>query len=88
MIYNYIQTVNIKFTFEIENDDKTLPFLDISIKRVNGNFETSVYRKQTFTGLFTNFESFLPTAFTDCCFHFLSLVSLLQHLLLLSNFSR
>jgi hypothetical protein len=49
---------NIKFTFEIENDDKTLPFLDISIKRVNGNFETSVYRKPTFTGLFTNFESF------------------------------
>jgi hypothetical protein len=49
---------NIKFTFEIENDDKTLPFLDISIKRVNGNFETFVYRKPTFTGLFTNFESF------------------------------
>ena len=41
---------NIKFTFEIENDDKTLPFLDISIKRVNGNFETnSVYRKPTIT---------------------------------------
>jgi hypothetical protein len=55
MIYNYIQTVNIKFTFEIENDDKTLPFLDISIKRVNGNFETSVYRKPTFTGLFYKF---------------------------------
>jgi hypothetical protein len=27
---------NIKFTFEIENDDKTPPFLDISIKHVNG----------------------------------------------------
>jgi hypothetical protein len=54
---------NIKFTFEIENDDKTLPFLDISIKRVNGNFETFVYRKPTFTGLFTNFESFLPIAY-------------------------
>jgi hypothetical protein len=40
-----------------------LPFLDISIKRFNGNFETSVYRKPTFTGLFTNFESFLPTAY-------------------------
>jgi hypothetical protein len=40
---------NIKFTFEIENDDKTLPFLHIIIRRVNGNFETSVYRK-----LFTN----------------------------------
>jgi hypothetical protein len=49
---------NIKFTFEIENDDNILPFLDISSKRFNGNFEISVYRKPTFTGLFTNFESF------------------------------
>ena len=33
------------------------------ISVLNGNFElTSVYRKPTFTDLFTNFESFLPTA--------------------------
>ena len=54
---------NIKFTFEIENDDQTLPFLDISIKRTDGKFETSVYRKSTFTGLFTNFENFLPISY-------------------------
>jgi hypothetical protein len=68
---------NIKFTFEIENDDNTLPFLDISLKRVNGNFETSVYRKPTFTDLSTNFERFLLTAGLQKRFHFLSLVSLL-----------
>ena len=39
---------NIKFTFEIENDDQTLPFLDISVKRTDGKFETSVYLHQTF----------------------------------------
>jgi hypothetical protein len=38
----------------------------------------SVYRKTTFTGLFTNFESFLPAACLQERFHFLSLVSLIQ----------
>ena len=46
---------NIKFTREIESNS-TLPFLDISIIRKNGVFETSVYQKPTFTGLFTNFQ--------------------------------
>ena len=52
----------INFTCEIEAD-KTLPFLDIKIQRSNGSFVTSVYRKPTFTGLFTNFESFIPLVF-------------------------
>ena len=42
---------------------KTLPFLDITISRSNDSFITSVYRKPTFTGLFTNFESFLPVIY-------------------------
>ena len=43
--------------------DNTLPFLDINICRSNGSFLTSVYRKPTFTVLFTNFESFLPITY-------------------------
>ena len=35
-------------------------FLDIKISRENNKFVTSVYRKPTFTGVFTNFESFIP----------------------------
>ena len=50
---------NIKFTIEHEKDKK-LPFLDILISFKNGRFETSVYRKDTFSGLFMNFRSFLP----------------------------
>ena len=50
---------NIKFTIETEKDKK-LPFLDVLITSNNGNFETSVYRKMTFTGLFMNYRSFLP----------------------------
>lgn len=34
-----------------------------NIRRSNGIFVTSVYRKPIFTGLFTNFERFLSTAF-------------------------
>ena len=54
------QHANKKFTTEIETFNKTLSFLDIQIKRSNSSFTTSVYQKPTFTGLFTNFHSFIP----------------------------
>ena len=41
---------NIRFTCELENNLK-LPFLDILITRDNTSFCTSVFRKQTFTGM-------------------------------------
>ena len=59
------QHPNIKFTCEIESNS-TLPFLDISITRKNSRFETSVYQKPTFTGLFTNFHSFIPFQYKRC----------------------
>ena len=36
-----------------------LSFLNIKISRVNNKFVTSVYRKPTFRGVFTNFQSFI-----------------------------
>ena len=58
---NYLnkQHKNIKFTSEIE-ENGSLSFLDISIARENNKLVTSVYRKPTFSGIFTNFESFIP----------------------------
>ena len=53
------QHKNIKFTSEIE-ENGSLSFLDITITRENNKFVTSVYRKPTFSGIFTNFESFIP----------------------------
>ena len=54
---------NIKFTDEKENLNK-LPFLDVQIEKLeNGNFQTSVYRKPTFTDLLTNFRSFVPFSY-------------------------
>ena len=50
---------NIKFTVEFE-ENNTIPFLDILIKRCNHTFSTSIYRKKTFTGLYTKWDSFTP----------------------------
>ena len=46
----------LKFTFEKEKDE-CLPFLDVYVERTDIGFETSVYRKPTFTGLYLRWES-------------------------------
>jgi len=53
---------NIKFTYEMENNN-CIPFLDVLVSRTENNIATSVYRKPTFTGLGTNYLSFIPTLF-------------------------
>ena len=61
---NYLngQHKNIKFTSETENEN-SISFLDIKITRENNKFMTSVYRKPTFSGVFPNFESFIPKSY-------------------------
>ena len=49
--YLNCQHLNIKFTSEI------------GVRRVSNRFSTSIYRKVTFSGVFTNFESFVPVSF-------------------------
>ena len=58
---NYLnkQYKDIKFTLEIEKNG-SLSFLDIIITHENNKFVTSVYRKPSFSGGFTNFKSFIP----------------------------
>ena len=46
----------ITFTFEGENE-QCLSFLDVTVKRSNNKFITSVFRKTTFSGLGTNYFS-------------------------------
>ena len=60
--YLNLQHANIKFTSETEMNN-SLSFLDIKIVRENNKFTTSVYRKPTFSGVFTNFESFIPNSY-------------------------
>ena len=48
------------FSFEEEKNGK-MSFLDVEISRENGKFVTTVYRKPTFSGVYTHFESFLTS---------------------------
>ncbi|CAF4227154.1 unnamed protein product, partial [Rotaria sordida] len=52
---------SIKFTRKIEDNDK-LEFLHIQVIRSSEQqcFETTLYRKPTFTGLLTNWNSYIP----------------------------
>ena len=61
---NYLnrQHKSIKFTSETENEN-SISFLDIKITRNNHKVMTSVYRKRTFSGVFTNFGSFIPKSY-------------------------
>ena len=56
------QHPNIKFTFEKEKDGK-LAFLDVLISKTDQDLCTSVYRKMTSVGLYTNFVSFTPYSY-------------------------
>ena len=50
---------NITFTAEISTDNK-LPFLDTLVTFNNNSFSTDLYRKKTFTGLYSDFASLSP----------------------------
>ena len=58
------QHPNMNFTTESE-DDNSLPFLDVYVTRVQSSFITSVYRKPTFSGVYTHFTSYLPSVYKE-----------------------
>ena len=60
--YLNMQHGNIQFTSETEANGH-LPFLDCNINRENNRFVTSVFRKQTFTGLGLSYFSHCPNIF-------------------------
>ena len=76
---------NTQFTIDFENNQQ-IPFLDVSVKRLDNSFLTSIYRKKTFTGLYTKWDSFTPRKYkinfirtlTYRCLRICSSSSLLQ----------
>ena len=53
---------NIKFTSEFEEND-SFSFLDVKITCSNNQLVTSIFHKATFSGVFTNFKSFMSVAY-------------------------
>ena len=64
LFLNYFNSChkNVKFTSEKETNNK-LSFLDFEISRDKNQFITSVYRKLTFSGVFSHFDSFIFRAY-------------------------
>ena len=55
------------FSMETERQNK-FSFLDIEVIREQGKFSTTIYRKPTFSGVYSNFESFLPSETHLVCY--------------------
>ena len=57
---NYLNSKhrNIRFTCEKEHNN-SMPFLDVLITRTSNGFKTSFYHKPTFSGIYSNFNSFI-----------------------------
>ena len=59
---NY-QHPNIKFTCELEKTNNNVSFLDVKMCREDNKLTTSVFKKPTFSGVFTNFDSFITISY-------------------------
>ena len=53
-----IKQRNIRFTCEKEHNN-SVPFLDVLITRTRNGFKTSMYQKPLFSGVYSNFNSFI-----------------------------
>ena len=64
LFFEYLNSrhANIKFTFE-KQCDNNLPFLDVLINNSPSACITSVFHKRTYTGLLTNFFSYVPRCY-------------------------
>ena len=56
------QHINIKFTVEKEENGQ-LAFLDVDVTRTETGFVTGTYRKPTFSGVYSNYRSLIPTEY-------------------------
>ena len=74
LFLNYLNSQHINIKFTCENEAENQPnFLDVTVHRKDNKFETSVYRKPTFTGLGLRYGSFVPKSYK------INLISCLIH---------
>ena len=74
LFVNYMNSKhkNIKFTFETE-DSNNFSFVDVKITHENKRFVTSIFRKATSSGIFTNSNSFIFDSYKTGLVHTLLL---------------
>ena len=61
--YSYLNSCHLNISLTMENEkDNRMSFLDVNIICEKDKFTTSVYRKPTFSGIYTHFDSFLPSS--------------------------
>ena len=59
---NYVNKQHKKMVFVPDNEkDNCISFLDISVIRKEGSLVSNIYRKPTFSGVYTSYNSFMPT---------------------------
>ena len=54
--------INKSFSMETKEENK-LSFLFVEVIREQSKFTTTIYRQPTFSGVYSNFESFLPSVY-------------------------
>ena len=66
----YINTChpNIQFTCGEESNNK-ISFLDVSITRMKNKLVTSLYRKKTYSGVYMNYNNFVPLKYKKDLIH-------------------
>ena len=58
---SYFSSCHVNLTFKVQiEQNKKISFLDVNIICEQGKVVTSIYRKPTFSGVCTRFDSFLP----------------------------
>ena len=64
LFLNYLNNQDplIKITREVERDGY-ISFLDVKVAKVNRGFKTGLFRKETFTGLSTKYNSAEPSRY-------------------------
>ena len=61
--YSYLNFSHLNISLTIENEkDNRMSFLDVNIIREKDKVTTSVYCKPSFSGIYTHFDSFLPSS--------------------------
>ena len=60
LFLDFINDIHINIKFTVEHAEDTFPFLNLYIKFVDYNIETTVYRKPTHTGQMLNFKAICP----------------------------